>query len=632
MNNFIMDQMLVNVAMQGPMAPIAGRTREDAEALDFDTMLQQLRTVDGAEALTAPRAASKEDAEPETPTEETLITDEQYALAMALMFQPRPEVRYVAPEAETVEETVPARTVETIDAPEISSEAKTEAQGIQPVAAEVPKTAAEAPAFEHRTATRPQESPKAEPEMPERTLEVPFEARGAEAEAPAQTSGTLRVEARAPQVAIETPETGPSAAADLPRTIEVRTTETNALEEPVVETEAPQAAAEMPVTFTAQFAEAPKFETAESVAQPVVSQTAVARETPELVIEAAETPDAKETTAGPKIPTTQVEAPVEDTVIETPEAPRTAEAQNLPMQIAEQTDADAPERMTETAVIPTGNDAEPAEEPEAESQSKAPAEIKSDAQPQIHTEPRGENRVESRSEAPTEAKTETAGRPEPLKAGQPEERMPQAETETPRTERTAETTRTAKPAARTGDETEPKQTAEVPGTPVFTRIGTVPVKTAEVQHPIPLEAEDGVEQLGETIGDTLIYRIDEDHIEIKLAPETLGKLTVELERGTDGTLSIVLHAENERTNEILSKNMDGLRSALMSNTGREVQVQVQRSENSQQQFLDPNGENRQGREQQQQQQQHGRNAYRRHEAQEFLQQLRLGLVSVTGTD
>ena len=596
MNNFIMDQTLVNVAVQGPMGPIAGRTQEDAEALDFGAMLQQLRTADGADAPTAPRAASKEDAEPETPTKR--ITDERYAIAMALMFQPRPEVRCEAPEAETPEVAVPVMTVQSIDTPEIVPEAK-------PETPETRLIDVEAPVFERRVVTHPQEAPQVELETPHAEAKAPqvsIEARGAGTEAPARTAETIRVEAQAPQ-------TGSGAARELPQT---RTIETKMPEARIVETEAPQATVETPAAFEARIAETPEFEAAEAAAQPIVTEATVARETPELVIETAQTPEAKQAAIELRPPTARLEAS------------KTVETRNFPERVAEQVGEDAPELMSEAepAEEPTPelmSGAEPAEESTPESQSEAPAETKGGAKPESRTEPR----VDSRNEAPTEAKTETVEKPRPVKAEQPEPHMQRAENEAPRT---------AKAAVRTEDETEPKQTAEAPETPVFTRVEAAPVKVAESTSPIPLEAEDGARQLGEMIGDTLIYRIDKDRIEIKLAPETLGKLTVELARGTDGTLSVVLHAENERTAAILDKNMDGLRTALMSNTGREVEVQVQRGESSQQQFLNPDGQNRQGREQQQQQQQHGRNAYRRHEAQEFLQQLRLGLVSVSGAD
>ena len=127
----------------------------------------------------------------------------------------------------------------------------------------------------------------------------------------------------------------------------------------------------------------------------------------------------------------------------------------------------------------------------------------------------------------------------------------------------------------------------------------------------------------------MVNSADANRVEVTLTPENLGKLTVEISRSTDGTLSVVVHTSNERAANLLEKGIDGLRQAMAASAERGVQIQVRGSEESQQQFLNPDGQNEQNR--QQQQQQNGR----RHEqqrAQDFLQQLRLGLVDVDNNE
>ncbi|MBE6909700.1 MAG: flagellar hook-length control protein FliK [Ruminococcaceae bacterium] len=126
----------------------------------------------------------------------------------------------------------------------------------------------------------------------------------------------------------------------------------------------------------------------------------------------------------------------------------------------------------------------------------------------------------------------------------------------------------------------------------------------------------------------IVNSADANRIEVTLTPEHLGKLTVEVTRGTDGTLSVVLHTTSERAANLLEKGVDGLRQALAPSNRGDVEVQVRPSEESQQQFLNPDGQN--GQEQRQQQQQ-GRRREQQN-AQDFLQQLRLGLVDVDGNE
>lgn len=160
-------------------------------------------------------------------------------------------------------------------------------------------------------------------------------------------------------------------------------------------------------------------------------------------------------------------------------------------------------------------------------------------------------------------------------------------------------------------------------TPLFEHVDTQIVKVAEASRPIPLEAENGVDQLAEELNGILVTSADANRVEVTLTPEHLGKLTIEISRGENGALSVVLHASTERAANLLERGSANLQNLLASNTRNDVQVEVRGAEESQQQFLNPDGQNDQNRGQQQQ---HGGRRHEQQNAQDFLQQLRLGLV------
>ena len=357
--------------------------------------------------------------------------------------------------------------------------------------------------------------------------------------------------------------------------------------------------------------------TVELPEMPVSTNTAV--ELPQEPIRTTETPIQPQNepfqprTVQPEAP--QISTESQEPVIELTEAP--TEAPELPV------NAETPvERIAETA-------------PEAAEIAVETVEPREAArtQPTAETPQHREAPAEARREAPAaEARPEAQEAERPAEhPEQPIERAPRVtQPEAPRDEETAETPRIVRSEERT--ETTDDSDAEAnaaqaqPETPVFEQVEAPPVKVAEVPRPIPLEAEDGVEQLGNEIGSIVVNSVDANRIEVTLTPGNLGRLTVEVTRSEDGTLNVVLHATTEKTANLLEKGADGLRQALAANAGREAQIEVRSSEGSQQQFLNPDGQNGQERQQQQQQQNRRQNDQR--SAQEFLQQLRLGLVDV----
>lgn len=237
--------------------------------------------------------------------------------------------------------------------------------------------------------------------------------------------------------------------------------------------------------------------------------------------------------------------------------------------------------------------------------------------------------------APTQQET-TADAPAPetreVQESAPRQTETAPRTENARAEDATRTSRTQDPAQRSAraetgetEDTRTDDTRSEQAAPLFAHVDAPVVKVAEASHPIPLEAEDGIEQLSKELDGLVVNSADMNRVELTLTPEHLGKLTVEISRGEDGVLSVVLHASTERAANLLERGALSLQNLLAANARNDVQVEVRPAEESQQQFLNPNGQNGQGQEQQQQQQNGRRQGQQ--SAQDFLQQLRLGLVT-----
>ena len=154
--------------------------------------------------------------------------------------------------------------------------------------------------------------------------------------------------------------------------------------------------------------------------------------------------------------------------------------------------------------------------------------------------------------------------------------------------------------------------------PLFRDVEAVPVKVGET--PVADTAKPDLDaQLAKQIGSTLENGAQQ--VKIQLTPESLGTLTIDLTRTQDGALQVVLHTTTEKAADLLSQHAENLGALLQSNTQNTVQVEVQRQEQNQQ-FQQQS---------QQQNQQHGQDRQhspRQQSGEDFLQQLRLGLVTL----
>ena len=162
--------------------------------------------------------------------------------------------------------------------------------------------------------------------------------------------------------------------------------------------------------------------------------------------------------------------------------------------------------------------------------------------------------------------------------------------------------------------------ADVEPQPVFRDIKAVPVKVGEVYQAEPT-VENGVEL--KDLGDTLTQAIDrgENRLELQLQPAELGRIRVEMRWSDEGALHVILHAESTRTQNLLEKDMAGLQTLLGRETQQEVKVELPREQEAPRQSFDDGRQNGGQQHHQQEQRQSSR-----HSGQDFLHQLRLGLI------
>lgn len=157
---------------------------------------------------------------------------------------------------------------------------------------------------------------------------------------------------------------------------------------------------------------------------------------------------------------------------------------------------------------------------------------------------------------------------------------------------------------------------------VFEHVEAAPIKVSEEAEPVQTAQTESVEnQILEKM--TQAAANGETKVELQLNPEHLGKVTIEITQKQDGTLHIAVHAENSQTRGLLERDAAGLQSLLGRNAQQEVHVEIyQPHENERNDVYD--GHQHQHQQQQQEQKEQQR---RRGEPVDFLNQLRLGLVS-----
>lgn len=153
-------------------------------------------------------------------------------------------------------------------------------------------------------------------------------------------------------------------------------------------------------------------------------------------------------------------------------------------------------------------------------------------------------------------------------------------------------------------------------TPLFREVETVPIQVSETVNAEKVAKEPVSDQLAKGIENAL--KQGDSKLELELEPKNLGRVKIEMILQEDGSMRVLLHAEKPQTQLLLQRDAGDLQALLGRTTQQEVQVEA--SQQQQQQF-NYNGHN--GHEQQQQQEQR-----HQHEdnGEDFLHQLRLGLI------
>lgn len=187
----------------------------------------------------------------------------------------------------------------------------------------------------------------------------------------------------------------------------------------------------------------------------------------------------------------------------------------------------------------------------------------------------------------------------------------------------------ARPAGQAPEEpgrTEVRQDAAQGEAPLFPELEHTPVKVG--QAPVLDTQQPELEQrLAGQLAQAA--RGGEERVTIRLAPERLGTVVVELTRSEDGALHVVLHASTDKAADLLGGHAAGLGSLLQADRQAPVQVEVQRQQEHQQDqrqgYQDPGNGGRDGR------QPDGQEGRRRQDSgRDFLQRLRLGLIPADG--
>lgn len=178
------------------------------------------------------------------------------------------------------------------------------------------------------------------------------------------------------------------------------------------------------------------------------------------------------------------------------------------------------------------------------------------------------------------------------------------------------------PRAMESEETVTDASAGVQETPVFEDNFAVPVKVAQPEQPVAPEADDAAGKIADQVEQAIAN--GDSKVEIRLTPENLGQLTVQITRSGDGSLSIVLNATTDKAAALLERHSTGLQNLLAGQNQVQVKVEIQANAEQQSRFLNPDSD---GNHQQQGQQQHHQQQEPQ-QADDFIQQLRLGLLGL----
>lgn len=161
---------------------------------------------------------------------------------------------------------------------------------------------------------------------------------------------------------------------------------------------------------------------------------------------------------------------------------------------------------------------------------------------------------------------------------------------------------------------------------IFQDVEAAPVKVGETYDAQQTQEPDVAKQIDAQLAQAL--QKGESVVRIQLTPERLGTVTVEISQNASGIMHVALSAHSAETRGLLERHAGDLQG-MLSSRGQEVQVDVQRQQESQQNQNQQHQQNYDGRNGHAQDGQERRRQHQEHTSpQDFMQQLRLGLIPV----
>lgn len=167
------------------------------------------------------------------------------------------------------------------------------------------------------------------------------------------------------------------------------------------------------------------------------------------------------------------------------------------------------------------------------------------------------------------------------------------------------------------DELDVTYAGQTQETPLFEGVERAPIKVADA--PV-LDAQSS--EFEEDLFQELDWALDAgmQKIEIRLTPDNLGSILAQFTQSADGSLKVVIQATSEKAAGMLNEHVASLGAMMQANGQNEVRIEVQNTAQPEQQ-QQQDAQNNEGKQQQQQQRQP-----QQQQSQDFLDQLRLGMV------
>lgn len=155
---------------------------------------------------------------------------------------------------------------------------------------------------------------------------------------------------------------------------------------------------------------------------------------------------------------------------------------------------------------------------------------------------------------------------------------------------------------------------------VFGEVETIPVKISETTNVEKNVETDNVET---QVADKIIKTVSlgQKKVELQLNPEHLGKISIEVVQKEDGSLSISLKAEHSDVKILLERVLPEMQQLLRNNTQQNVQIQVNGQEQQKELYDEQHHQQHHGH-----QQENENNHNKQTDKEDFLHQLRLGLI------